>query len=123
MPMIPLQLYQMCFANVPRVWTLSQISFLFAFGKHFIIPSNSPRFPRIDPPVLLDISVFTLVLVKLYYMKAAHRGVQVQSILDVVSKDGGIYFGFIASSHFLVVVMYSVARVGFIARALGFNAC
>ncbi|KAF9649150.1 hypothetical protein BDM02DRAFT_1971481 [Thelephora ganbajun] len=43
-------------------------------------------------------------------MKARSRGTNVPSILSAVSRDAAIYFALIASSHFLVVVMYSVVR-------------
>ena len=115
-PVIPLHLYQMCFANVPRKWTITQISCLFAFGKHSIILST-PFFELNHPPVHLDIAVFTLVIIQMQYMRVTHRGVNISSILNVVSRDAGIYFSIIASSHFLVVVLYSVARVGFFTGA------
>ena len=121
--MIPLPLYQMCFANVPKKWTMTQIAFLFAFGEHSITRSNPPYLELNHPPVRLDIAVFALVMVQMQYMKAIHRGVNVPNIFDAVSRDAGIYFGIIASSHFLVLVLYSVARVGFFSRALGPDVC
>ena len=33
------------------------------------------------------------------------------SILNTISRDAGIYFGVIASSHFMVVVLHSMGRV------------
>ena len=36
-------------------------------------------------------------------------------ILSRLGRDAEIYFGVIASSHFMIVVMFAVARVGFLA--------
>jgi hypothetical protein len=49
--------------------------------------------------------------------------VNVPNILDTVSRDAKIYFAVIATSHLLIVIMFGVARVGFSAPVLEFNAC
>ena len=113
-------MYQMCFVTIPKDWSIIHVSILFAFGKHFF---TSPLFFELNrPPVPLDIAVFILVIAQMQYMKATHRGIKLPSVLNAVSRDTGVYFAIIASSHFLVVVMYSVARVGLFVRVLGFNA-
>ena len=74
------------------------------------------------PSVHLDIAVFVLVTVQTQLVKSLHCGVGVPSILDTISRDAGIYFAVIASSHFLVVVLYSAARVRPFAKMFE-NAC
>jgi hypothetical protein len=44
--------------------------------------------------------------------------VDVLDILDTVSRDAEIYFGVIASSHLVVVIMFAAARVRLFAPAL-----
>ena len=53
-------------------------------------------------------------------IKPLYRGVNVPSILDVVGRDAAIYFAVIASSHFLVVVLFSVVRVRSFTQVLEF---
>ena len=65
-----------------------------------------------DPYVPPDITVFTLVVVRTQVIRSIHRGVDIPSILNVVNRDAWIYFAIISSSHFLVVMLYSLARVG-----------
>ena len=45
------------------------------------------------------------------------------SILDTVSRDAGIYFACITTSHFLSVVMYFTTRVKFFVLVPEFDAC
>ena len=51
-------------------------------------------------------------------VRPLYRGVNVPSILDVVGRDAAIYFAIIASSHFMVVVLFAVARVRSFVRVL-----
>ena len=113
--MIPLDAYHLCLTGTGRFWIIAQISLSFAFGKYFVIFLNSPVFELNHIP--LDIAVFVLVIVQTRLIRLTHPGVP--SILDTVSRDAGIYFAVISSSHFVVVVMYALARVGFFIRALG----
>ena len=53
-------------------------------------------------------------------IKPLYRGVNVPSILDVVGRDAAIYFAVIASSHFLVAVLFSVVRVRSFTQVLEF---
>ena len=53
--------------------------------------------------------------------KRLHHGVNTSSILDSVGKDAGIYFAVMASSHFVVVVLFAAARVRSLAQMLEFN--
>ena len=43
-------------------------------------------------------------------------------IIKRLSKDSEIYFAFIATSHLMVVIMFQVARVGFLAPVFKFQA-
>ena len=45
------------------------------------------------------------------------------NILSRVSRDAEIYFGVIATSHFVIVVMFAVARVGFLSPVFESSAC
>lgn len=44
-------------------------------------------------------------------------------ILDRVTLDAKIYFGVMATSHFVVVIMFAVARVGLFVPLFEFNVC
>jgi len=70
-----------------------------------------------------DIAVFTLVAVQTKIMKSMHRGMNGLSILDTINRDTGIYFALIATSHFVIVIMYIVARVRFFVPVSEFDAC
>ena len=109
--MVPLTLYQICFANVARGWTITLISISLAFGKCFATLPNSPLPGANNLHVPLDIVVFAIIVAQRQLMRSLHRGVNVPSILNTVSRDAGVYFAVIASSHFAVVVLYSVGRV------------
>ena len=51
------------------------------------------------------------MFVQTQLVRSRHRGVDVLEILDTVSRDAEIYFGVIASSHLVVVIMFAAARV------------
>jgi len=56
-------------------------------------------------------------------MKSMHRGMNRSRILDAVSRDAGIYFALITTSHLLTVVMNVAARVGFSLSASELDVC
>jgi hypothetical protein len=64
-----------------------------------------------------------LVIGQAQLIKSKHRGMGGPSILDTVSRDAGIYFAVVASSHLVIVVMFFAARVGLFAPVLKFDAC
>ena len=64
-----------------------------------------------------------LVIVQTKIIKSRNRGMNVSTILSTVTREAEIYFAVIASSHFLVLVMYPTKRVGFFSSVLEFNAC
>ena len=122
MPVIPLPLYQACIINNDRSWTFVQTSLFLAFGKPLV--ALIPPFLELShPSVPLDVAVFVLVVAQMLLARPLHHGVNVPSILDTVGRDAGIYFAAIASSHFVVVVLFAIARVRSFTRVLEFCAC
>lgn len=119
--MIPLDSFHLCLTGTGRFWIIAQISLSFAFGKLFVVPPNPPTLELNHLSAPLDIAVFVLVIVQTRLIKLTHPGVP--SILEAVSRDARVYFVVISSSHFVVVVMYSVARVGFFPQVVEFNMC
>ena len=73
--------------------------------------------------VHLDAFVLAFVLVQAQLIASAHKWMNVANVLDTVTKDTARYFVLMLMSHLLIVIMFAVARVGFFAPALGFNAC
>jgi len=88
MPAIPLDSYRLCLSGAGSASIIAYISVALAF----------------------DITVFVLIIVQIRLIKSTYSGVNVPGILDTVGRDAEIYFVVVSSSHFLVVVMYSVAR-------------
>ena len=70
-----------------------------------------------------DIAVFTLVAVQTQIMKSMHRGMNGSSILDTINRDTGTYFALIATSHFVIVIMYTVTRVRSFVLVSEFDGC
>lgn len=70
-----------------------------------------------------DIAVFGLVIIQTQMMKSVHRGMNRSKILDTVSRDAGIYFALITTSHLLTVVMNIAARVEFSLPVSEFDVC
>lgn len=106
--------YHSCIADLERTSIIAYVSLSLTFGEHSITLHNPPPFLELNHsqnPV--DIAVFTSVIVQVRLIKSIHPGMGVSSILNTISKDAKIFFAVIASSHILVVIMYSVARVGF----------
>lgn len=60
-----------------------------------------------------DIVVFAFVLIQTKVMNSMYRGINRSSILNTVSRDAGLYFALITSSHFLTVIMCIATSVGF----------
>ena len=87
----------------------------------FITLPPSHEFNKIS--VLSDIVVFALIVVQTRLMRSLYRGVGVPSILDTINRDAGLYFAVIASSHFIVVILYSMGRVRYFAQTLELDAC
>lgn len=56
-------------------------------------------------------------------MKSRYQGMTGPDIISNLSRDTELYFGVIATSHFVIVIMFGVARVGFLASVFEFNAC
>ena len=123
-PVIPLPLFQKCIIDIEQFWTFVQSSLFLAFGNRSTTVIDPPPFLEFNHlSVSLDITVFVLVVIQILLFKPLHRGVDVPSILDVVGRDSAIYFVVIASSHFVVVVLFAVARVRSVAQVLEFNPC
>ncbi|KAF9647299.1 hypothetical protein BDM02DRAFT_2718881 [Thelephora ganbajun] len=89
-PKIPLDVYHLCLTNSKQSLTILQMSLSFFF----------------------DIVVFVLVVVETQLIRSRHRAISGPNILDTVSRDAEIYFAVISTSHFLIVIMFAVARPG-----------
>lgn len=108
---IPLDSYRVCLAKTTKTFTVIQMALSLAFGRYpslFLIPFLGLTHLLVPS----DMAVFTLVVVQTRFLKSMHRGVNVPSIIDTVSRDAEIYFAVITTTHFLIVVMYAAARVG-----------
>jgi len=70
-----------------------------------------------------DIAVFTLVAIQTKIMKSMHRGMNGSSILDTINRDTRTYFALIATSHFVIVIMYIVTRVRSFVLVSKFDGC
>ena len=92
------------------------MSLSLAFGKHPAIHLDPPPLLELNhSSVPLDAAVLAFVIVQVRLVKSINPGVDVPSILNTVSRDAGVYFAVISTSHALTLIMYSVsgARVGF----------
>jgi len=88
-----------------------------AFRHSFNIPV-----PQIDNlSVTLDILVFAFVLVQARLIAPAHQGINAPNILSTITRDTGIYFAVISTSHLLIMIMFTAERVGFFTPVLEFN--
>ena len=114
---IPLDSYHLCPASIAQASVIAQISLSLAFGKRSVTLPNGAPFLGLNHPVPLDVAVFVFVLARVRLVKSMHPGVDVPSILNTVSRDAKVYFAVISSSHTLIVIMYSVARVRFFTDA------
>ena len=70
--------------------------------------------------VLSDLAVLVLVIVQAQLFKSRHGGLNGPDILGTISKDTEIYFAVVASSHLLIMIIISVARVRFFVLVLEF---
>ena len=50
-------------------------------------------------------------MVQILLIRPLYHGVDLPSILEVVGGDAAVYFAAIASSHFVVLVLFAIARV------------
>lgn len=64
-------------------------------------------------PVPSDVAVFLLVFIQTKLIKSVHQGMGV--IVNAVTRDTEIYFAVITTSHLLIIIMFTSARVGFFA--------
>jgi len=62
-------------------------------------------------------------MVQAQIFKKSYRGIGVPNILDTINRDAEIYFATITMNHLLIVIMYSAARVGFLAPVPEFDVC
>jgi len=90
-PSIPLDAYRMCLIRNSRTLTVLQMS----------------------TPLPFDVAVFALIIVQMRIIRSRYQGMSGPDILSRLSRDSEIYFGAIATSHFVIVVMFAVARVVF----------
>jgi len=70
-----------------------------------------------------DIAVLAAVIVEAQLMKSMRPGMNRSRILDIVSRDAGIYFALITTSHLLAVVMHIAVKVGFSLPVSKFDVC
>jgi hypothetical protein len=117
-PAIPLDVYQLCLTRTARFLTVLQISISLFFGKFFLILPHlsTPRTEPLIRPPPSDIAVFALVIIQAHLIRSRYQGIGGPNVLDRVSKDAGIYFGVIATSHFVIVIMFAAARVRFLTQ-------
>jgi len=83
-------------------------------------------FPFLESSYLsvpLDVLVFAFVLVQTRIIASTHQGIKTPNVLGTITRDAEIYFAVISTSHFLIAVMFAVARVRFFTPVLEFNAC
>ena len=112
-PDIPLDAYRMCLTRTARSLTVLQMSVSLSFGKHFVTIPHPPF-----PPIGLvncspDVVVFVLVIVQTHIIRGRYQGMGRPDLLDRFSRDTELYFGVISTSHFVIVVIFAAARVGF----------
>lgn len=86
----------------------------------FLIP---PFLESNNLPVPSDVLVFVFIVVQKRLITSTHQGLNVPNILNTVTRDAEVYFAMISTSHLLIVVMFSVARVGFVVPVFEFNTC
>lgn len=124
MPTIPLDSYHLCLPHGDNPLTIAQVTLALVFGKRFIVLSDPPFLELNHLPVPLDVAVFLLVVIQMQAIRSVYRGRMIgPDILDTLNRDAEIYFAVISTSHFLIVLMCFLARVGFFSPALEFNTC
>jgi len=89
-PPIPLDGYRMCLTRTSRALTVLQMSISLSF----------------------DVAVFALIVIQTRLIRSRYRGMNRPDILSRLSRDTEIYFAVIATSHFMITIMFGVARAG-----------
>ena len=120
---IPLDAFHLCFVRAGSFLTTTQISLSLAFGKHVAVFSSRSLyfFGPNSPSGPIDFVIFVIVVARTQIIKSENHGINISSIISKISQDTEIYFVVISSSHFLAVIMSSVARVGFASPMLELN--
>jgi hypothetical protein len=113
----------MCLTRIKDAYTIVQMTIALSFGKHSVTIPHPTILELSYSYVPLDVAVFALVIIQTRLIRSRFRGMGGANVLDRVSKDSKMYFGVIATSHFVIVAMFILARVGFLALALEFNVC
>jgi len=118
---IPLDSFHVCLALPDKASIIPQFSLSIFFGEQPAILSYLLELNHLSVP--LDAVVFVFVIVQTRLTAPMRRGVKGSSILDTVARDTQIYFVLISTSHFLIVIIFVAARVGFFAPFPELNAC
>jgi len=122
-PPIPLDAFHLCFVRAESFLTTTQISLSLAFGKHVAVLSSRSLcfFGPNSPSGPIDVVILVIVVARTQIIKSENHGIDISSIINKISQDTEIYFVVISCSHFVAVVMSSVARVGFASPMLELN--
>jgi len=89
-PSIPLDAYRICIIRTSRALTVLQMSISLSF----------------------DVAVFVLIIIQTRLIRSRYQGMGGPDVLNTLNRDAEIYFAVIATSHFVIVIMFGVARAG-----------